>query len=153
MNFKLRVRTWIAIVSTMLVLSWAMWIFLNYVPFYLPSYMVWGGILVIGGGCVGMIFPVKKFGFVTRKHSAIAALSGLLLVVITILWPPSVAPSRREYQRLDDFLPRFQCSEYHQEIASVSAKTMIEAAPKVSLSDIPTAVFLLRVRAWAGGKR
>ena len=152
MNFKLRVRTWIVIIFVLLVLPWVIWIFLNYIPFYLPSYIVWGGILIIGGGCIGVIYPVKRIWLKTRKHSALIALSGLVLVVITLLWPSSVTVSIREHQRIDDFLPQFQCSEYHQEIVSVPAKKIVAAAPNVCLSDIPAAVLLLQVRTWAGGK-
>lgn len=152
MNCNLRFRTWVLAVFAMLISAWIIRMFLHYIPFYLPSYIVWGGIIVIGVGFAGMIFPIKRLGLKTRKRSAAIALAGLLSAVTALVWPPSLNTSAGEHHRLDDFLPQFQCSEYHQELVDIPVEELVKAAPKISMSDMPAADFLLRIRSIAAGQ-
>jgi hypothetical protein len=94
MNYRLSNRTRALIVLTVLVLGWGIWLFLDYVPFYLPSYCIWGGIFISILGCVGVVVPMNRIGL-TRKHCAAVLFFGLLLVVTAFLWPPSISTSSR----------------------------------------------------------
>ncbi len=137
---------------SVIILTWGMWIFLYYVPFYFLSYCVWGGIIIAGSGFIGILFPIQKIGLKTRKRSAGVMLTGMLVAILTLFWPPTITTSNRPSQRIDDFLPQYQCFEYHEEIAQVSYDKLQESLLTVSMEDMPVAVFLMRLRKLVEGE-
>lgn len=146
MVYKLVVPYNILLVLVIVFLAWFTWLLLGYIPFYLPSYCIWGGIFIVMLGTFGILFPIRKIGLKTRKRSALVVLAGFVLVSAALFWPPSTTISDGRNGRLDDFMPRYQCSEYHEEIARVPIEEMEQAVLAVNMTDIPAADILLRLR-------
>lgn len=146
MTIDHRIVYGLAIIIGLILLIGVVKAFLTYIPFYAPSYFIWGGIF-IGIVCViDIIFSIRFFGVETRKFAIILLLLVGLLAIVSLLWPTSISVSDKPRQRLDDFLPRFQSSEYHEEIVDVPVDKLQEAVMLVSIGDIPAANLLLRLR-------
>lgn len=120
--------------------------FLNYIPFYAPSYFIWGGIIFVFIGLFGIILPIRIIGLKTRKRSTLVTCIATMVVFITIMWPPALSKSDKPRQRIDDFMPQFQCVEYHEEWVDIPADKLQEAILQVSLSDIPAVIVLFKLR-------
>ena len=126
-------------------------LFLHYVPFDGPSYAAWSGIGVSFIGLVCLIKPLRFLGVRTRKRAALLWAAGVLLAAIGVSWPASLTQASGPPQRLDDFLSEYQFVEYHEARTDAPRAKVLEAVRQVSVADMPTATFLLRVRAVAGG--
>jgi hypothetical protein len=124
---------------------------LHYVPFYAPSYLAWTGVAATLGGLVSLARPLRILGVRTRRHAVAVVLCGVGVAVAAVLWPASIMRSAGPYQRLDDFLPEYQFSEFHEVRVHAPKEAVIKAMREVSLADMPVAVALLRIRAAAGG--
>jgi hypothetical protein len=125
---------------------------LHYVPFYAPSYLAWAGIAAALVGLVSLVRPLLVLGVRTRRRALAVALFGVGVAVAALLWPAPVTRSARPHQRLDDFLPEYQFSEYHETHVRAPVEAVVKAVREVSLADMPAAVWLLRIRAAAGGR-
>lgn len=145
MTFKFNARWAVLTIVTLAISGWICMVFLDYVPFYLPSYCIWAGLFMLMPVGMGIIVPVKKIGL-TRKRCLKMVPFLIMLIVTTYFWPPSIHTTDGEHQRLDDFLPRFQCWEYHEEVTTVPADKLKAAVPLISMSDMPMAELLLRIR-------
>jgi hypothetical protein len=146
MNRGLGVSYSVLLVFIIIFLAWFTWLLLDYIPFYLPSYCIWGGIFIVMLGTFGILFPIQRIGLKTRKRAVLVVLAGLILVSVAFFWPPSTMISDGRNGRLDEFMPRYQCSEYHAEIARVPIERLEKAVLAINITDIPAADFLLRLR-------
>jgi hypothetical protein len=127
-------------------------LFLHYVPFDLPSFAAWGGIFVALFGALCVLWPPRLLGIRRRRTGAILVAAGVLVTTTAILWPASVDEAARNGQRLDDFLSTYQFSEYHEGRVQAPVERVTAAIQRVSMADMPAAVFLMRLRALAGGE-
>jgi hypothetical protein len=125
---------------------------LRYVPFYAPSYAAWIGIAAAVLGLVCLARPLKLLHVPTRRRALAVLLCGTAVAVTGVVWPSRVVRSARPHQRLDDFLPEYQFSEYHEVRVRAPVAAVIAAMRQVSLRDMPIAVLLLRIRAATGGR-
>jgi hypothetical protein len=123
----------------------------HYVPFSAPSYLAWIGIAAAVAGLVSLARPLRFLGVRTRRHALAVAVCGVGLALAAVLWPSHVMRSARPHQRLDDFLPQYQFVEYHEARVRAPVEAVVKAIREVSLADMPAAVWLLRIRAAAGG--
>jgi hypothetical protein len=126
--------------------------FLRYVPFVAPSFAAWIGIGLVALGLASVAWPLRRLGIGSRRRGALVLVSGILLAAAGILWPGSVTRVTGPHQRLDDFLPEYQFAEYHEGWARAPRERVAEAVRQVSFADMPAAVFLMRLRALAGGE-
>jgi len=126
--------------------------FLHYVPFDAASYAAWLGIGVclLGLACVGK--PLRWMGIRSRRRAALVMAGGLVTAVVAVCWPTSVQSVAERRQRLDDFLSEWQFTEYHEGRVRASRERVVDAVRHVSFADMPAAVFLMRLRALAGGE-
>jgi hypothetical protein len=124
---------------------------LHYVPFYAPSFAAWIGIVVAFVGLVCLVRPLKWLRIRTRRGAAAVLLCGAAVAVTSVVWPAGVTRSGRPHQRLDDFLPEYQFTEYHEGRVHVPVAAVVAAMRQVSLRDMPVAVLLLRIRGAASG--
>ena len=123
----------------------------HYVPLNAPSFLAWIGVAATLAGLISLARPLRFVGVRTRWHALAVALCGAGLAVTAVLWPAHVVRSARADQRLDRFLSEFQFSEYHEARVRAPVAAVVEAVRQVSLTDMPAAVLLLRIRAAAGG--
>jgi hypothetical protein len=123
----------------------------HYVPFEATSFAAWIGIAVAVVSLLCVISPPRFLGIRSRQRSALVLVLGAALAITALLWPVSIVRATGPRQRLDDFLPEYQFREYHETVVQAPVERVIEAARGVSLADMPVAVWLMRVRALAGG--
>ncbi len=124
----------------------------HYVPFDAPSYAAWGGIATALVGVASLVKPLRFLAIRSRVRGLQVLLAGVLLAGGAVLWPVPSLRSHGPHKRLDDFMPMYQLSEYHEGRVRAPLPVVLEAARAVSLADMPVAVFLMRLRAMAGGK-
>ncbi len=138
----------LAVVVAVVFLAFA----LHYVPFDAPSYLAWVGIAAVLAGLVSLARPLRFLGVRTRWHALAVALGGLGLAVAAVLWPARVTRPAQAHSRIDRFLAEYQFVEYHEARVRAPVEAVVEAVRQVSLTDMPAAVLLMRIRAAAGGR-
>jgi hypothetical protein len=124
---------------------------LHYVPFYAPSFLAWTGIAAALAGLVSLVRPPRFLGVRTRWHALAVALCGAGLAVTAVVWPAPIVRLAQPPGRLDQFLPEYQFSEYHEARVHAPVEAVVKAMQQVSLADMPAAVLLLRIRGAASG--
>jgi len=124
----------------------------HYAPLQPLSYAVWGGIVLMLAGLVTLVKPVRLLGIGSRARALVVLLVGLACVVAALSWPAATIHALGPRQRLDDFMPAFEFYERHETLVRAAPNQVREAARSVSASDMPAAVFLMRVRAAAAGR-
>ncbi len=125
---------------------------LRYVPFYAPSYLAWIGIVAALAGLVSLVRPLRFLGVRTRVHALAVVLCGAGLALAALVWPAGVTRSARPQQRLDRFMAEYQFVEVHEARVRAPMEAVVKAVREVSLADMPVAVWLMRIRAAAGGR-
>jgi hypothetical protein len=126
-------------------------VFLHYVPFDLASFAAWGGIFAALLGLVCLVKPIRWLGIRNRARALPVVVGSLLVSATALAWPTSVVVAQGPHQRLDDFLNRYQFAEYHEGRVRAPKERVVDAVRRVSIADMPAAVFLMRLRALAGG--
>src|SRR5687768_2610720 len=74
---------------------------------------VYVGFALVFIGFVALLHPLPAIGLAERSHAIAIALAGLSLSTLAMLLP---APEKRieaPRTRLDEFIPRYQFSEFH----------------------------------------
>lgn len=138
-----------AVLATVVIAGgWGLW---RSVPFDLPSYSAWAGVFLALLALVSLVKPQRWLGIATRTRAAILLVVGVALSATGALWPCPLHRSVREKHRIDDFLPEYQFSEYHEARTRAPIDRVIEATRNVSATDIPTARVLLTLRRLADG--
>jgi hypothetical protein len=126
--------------------------FFHYVPFDLASFAAWGGIFAVLLGLVCLVKPVRRLGIRSRLAALLVVIGSLFVTATAIGWPASVVGAQGSHRRLDDFLPRYQFAEYHEGRVRASRQRVVDAVQRVTVADMPAAVFLMRLRALAEGR-
>jgi multisubunit Na+/H+ antiporter MnhB subunit len=135
-----------------LALTLLLWL-LHFAPFYALSYFFWIGIIITLIGLISLIRPLRFLFVFNRKIAAAVCCGGLLLSAICLLWPVPLLHSEGSQQHIDALMPEYSFREYHEVQVQASPNYVMQTMRQVSISDIPTVRFLLRLRELAGGKR
>jgi len=123
----------------------------HYAPFQGEAYAVYFG---IGVFIAGLLVAIKPFRFIrpkSRGFGLLLAAAGLLVFMTGMMWPAPMMPSDRPHQHIDDFMPECQFYEYHEVTVNAPAEAVSRAIGEISFSDIPVAMWLMRIRALASG--
>jgi hypothetical protein len=101
----------------------------------LSTFAVYSGLVLLLVGIIAVIHPIRRLRLTTRWHGAGAALAGVLLVVLGWSLP---IPERRAAgtTRLDEILPRYHFSEYHERRISATPGEVWRALHEVTAADI-----------------
>ena len=143
---------WLIRLIGLVVLAVLLVVLNHYAPLQPLSLAVWGGIILVLAGLVSLVKPIRLLGIGSRARAFVVVLIGLLCVALGLNWPAATVRASGTHQRLDDFMPAFEFYERHETLVSATPDRVREAARSVSLSDMPVAVFLMRVRAAAAGR-
>jgi hypothetical protein len=135
-----------------LALTLLLWL-MHYAPFYTLSYFFWIGIVLTLIGLISLVRPLRFLFVINRKIAAAVCCGGLLLSATCLLWQVPLFHSEVSRQHIDTLMPDYSFREYHEVRVQASSNQVMQAVHEVSISDIPTVRFLLRLRALAGGKR
>ena len=124
----------------------------HYIPFQVESAAVYFGIVLLSAGLLSLIRPLKFIYIKSRKSAIIPAGTGLAVIIIGLILPAKTVHSGRPHQRIDDFLPEYRFYEYHEVIVNAPADAVLRAMKDTAFSDIPAAVWLVKIRALASGR-
>ena len=145
--------TRIITISLGTVLLIAAFIFSNhYVPFQIEVAVVYLGIGFFVAGLLSVIKPFRFLHINSRKSAIILAGTGLLVFILGMILPAPMIHSSRPHQRIDDFMLEYQFYEYHEVVVNAPAETVSKAMKEVTFTDIPIAIWLMRIRAMASGQ-
>ncbi len=143
----------IIIIFLSAVLVTAALLFINYyVPFQVEWAVVYLGIILLSAGLLSLIIPLKILYIRSRKKALLPVVSGLAVIIIGMILPAPTIRSDRSHQRIDDFMPEYEFYEYHEVTINAPADKVFEAIKGVTFTDIPAAVWLVKIRALASGK-
>jgi hypothetical protein len=124
----------------------------HYVPFQIEAVVVYLG---VGFFVVGLLSEIRPFRFIhinNRKSAFLLAVAGILVFLAGMILPSTTVRSSRPHQRIDDFMPEYQFYEYHEMSIDAPADAVCKALKEVTFTDIPVAVWLMRIRAMAAGQ-
>jgi hypothetical protein len=99
------------------------------------SILVYSGLLTILAGILAVIHPIRRLRLTTRERGGLAIAAGLLLVFIA-WWLPVREMNAMGRTRLDQLLPRYHFSEYHERHIDATPAQVWRALHDVKASDI-----------------
>jgi len=111
------------------------------------SAVLYGGLAVGLAGLLSIAMPLRCLGIRSRRVGALVLGAGLVAAVASIAWP---APTRHVAglaSRLDEILPAFEFSEFHETRVHASPAQVMAAARAVTPEEIRFFVALMEVRA------
>jgi hypothetical protein len=129
----------------------ALWGLLRCVPFDLPSYAAWTGILLALLSLTAMVKPSCWLWLPRRAQAAVALCAAVAITSVATVWPLSVIRAPGPRGPLDDYLPEYQAAELHEARTRAPMARVAEAIRHVSLADMAVADLLIRLRGLGGG--
>lgn len=124
----------------------------HYVPFQIEVVVVYLGIGFFVVGLLSMIKPFRFFNINSRKLAFLLAGASLLFLVTGMILPSPMIRSSRPHQCIDDFMPEYQFYEYHEMSVNAPPGAVYKAVREVAFTDIPIAMWLLRIRGMTTGQ-
>jgi hypothetical protein len=112
--------------------------------------ILYSGVVVCFVGLVLAIWPIHRLGL-SRSSGLVIAAAGVLLVVIAVRLPAPESHVTGATTRLDQFVPRWQFSEYHRIRVNAPAARVYDAMKRVKANEI----FLFKTLTWIrrGGRK
>lgn len=98
--------------------------------------LVYSGLAALVAGLVSLLKPLRFLGIRSRKRAAVIAAGGLLLWVVGVALPAPLQRSAREAARIDDFLPEYQFSEFHELRIQAPPERVYRALREVTAEEI-----------------
>jgi hypothetical protein len=114
------------------------------------SLILYSGVVVFLVGLAFAVRPIQRLGL-GRSNGLVIAAVGVLLAVIAVRLPAAESHVARPATRLDEFVPRWQFSEYHRIRVAAPAARVYDAMKHVK----PNEIFLFKTLTWIrrGGRR
>jgi hypothetical protein len=114
------------------------------------SLVLYAGAVICLAGIVFALWPIHRFGL-DRSRGLIICAVGIVLVVIAMRLPASESRVDRASTHLDQFVPRWQFSEYHRIRVAAPAAQVYAAMKRVRADEI----FLFKTLTWIrrGGRK
>ena len=114
------------------------------------SLVLYTGAVMCLLGSVLAVWPIHRFGL-DRSRGLIVCAAGILLVVIAMRLPASESHVDAATTHLDQFVPRWQFSEYHRIHVDAPAARVYDAMKRVRANEI----FLFKTLTWIrrGGRQ
>ena len=111
----------------------------------LLSIFMYAGLTVLLASAIALVKPIRRIGLATRQRAALAAIAGMVLVLIACAWPTPVIRSAGVYSMLDDKIRAYQFAEYHEIRVNASPAKVFEAirqvtAPEIRYFDLLTSI-------------
>lgn len=129
--------------------GWGLW---QSVPFDFLSYSAWAGVFLALASLLSLPKPPKWLGIRNRTVAGCLLVLGVAMTTTAVMWPAPVQRVSAFRHRIDDFVPVYQFVEYHEARTKAPLSRVVEASRRVSLSDMPAARFLMRLRDLADGR-
>jgi hypothetical protein len=99
------------------------------------SLILYSGVVVCFVGLVLAIWPIHRLGL-SRSGGLVVAGIGVLLAVVAVRLPAPESHVTRATTRLDEFVPRWQFSEYHRIRVNAPAPRVYNAMKRVKANEI-----------------
>jgi hypothetical protein len=123
----------------------------RYVPFEIPSYLFYAGVILALAGLASLIWPLRFLLIRTRRVAAITLLAGITASACALLWPYRLVHSASK-TALDRVMPDYQFNEVHSMRVRATPEAAFRAMHEVTLDEIRLVRVLLGARALAGGR-
>ena len=109
----------------------------------LPTVLVYCGFFL---AFVSLVILVRPLGALTRTHGWVLGLAALVLVFTGMLWPARETRVSAARTRLDEFIPRYQFSEFHQLRVRAQPAEAMRAINAVTAEEIRFFKTLIAIR-------
>ena len=110
-------------------------------------FLAYAGLALASIGLVSVAVPLKFLRIRTRRTGAAAASIGAVIALAGLLLPPpSLRRGKRPASRIDEFMPVFQFSEFHQRRIRAGHARVFESIRDVTAGEIPLFGFLTGIR-------
>ena len=129
-----------------------LYLFQYFAPLEIASVTVYAGIVVALGGVLCLIKPIWRLGIRSRKLAALVILLGAALAVVGLYWPAGVTRISARQSRLDDFMPDYHFSEYHEIRVHATPDKVSAALQGVTFDELRVYHALMRIRGFAFGR-
>jgi hypothetical protein len=101
------------------------------------SILLYAGLALLMLGSVSLLRPLSFIGIVSRLHALVVFGAGLVAAMVALLVPPEAARrSTRGPTRLDEFVPEFQFSEFHERFVRATPERIDRAIRTVPAEEI-----------------
>jgi hypothetical protein len=111
--------------------------------------VVYAGLFVMLIGCVSLIKPLRVLRIATRKAGLIVTGAGMALAVVGMSLPAQVHSTAALESQLDEWIPLWQFSEYHELRVQAAPEQAWQAIHEVTADEI----FLFRTLTWIRNPR
>jgi hypothetical protein len=124
----------------------------HYVPLQPPVVCVYAGLGLLLVGLISTLKPLRVLRIRRRATALIVLLIGAAVMLGGLEWPVSSRSATGPHQRLDEFLPSYDFYERHEAYARAPVARVSDAVENVTVTDIPVAAWLMRIRGIASGR-
>lgn len=119
---------------------------MHYAKFYAPSYFFWIGVIFIITGVISLFYPLAFLFTLNRFIAILVVIGGIIISVISLLYPVKIRHSQTNNQKIDNLLPDFAFNELHEVSINASSEKVKQILQVTGVKDIPIARLLMKIR-------
>jgi len=119
---------------------------MHYAKFYAPSYFFWIGVIFIITGVISLFYPLAFLFILNRFIAILVVIGGIIISVISLLYPVKIRHSQTNNQKIDNLLPDFAFNEFHEVRINASPEKLKQILQVTGVKDIPIARLLMKIR-------
>jgi len=142
MEFKI----FLPIIITIAIALILMFCLMHYAKFYAASYFFWIGIIIMVTGFIALIHPLVSLFILNRNIALMVLCGGILIAVISLLYPVKIRHSSTQHQQIDGLIPDFAFNEFHEVSINASPEKVKQTILVTGVKDIPIARLLMKIR-------
>lgn len=142
MNFQIYYSNFICIVVALVTLLWL----LRFAKFYAPSYFFWIGTILTVLGAISLFHPLEFLFIFNRIVALLIVLGGILISIISLIYPVHIKHSPIANQKIDTIIPDFAFNEFHKVHINASIEKVKHVLQIIGVKDIPIAHLLMKIR-------
>ena len=102
----------------------------------LTSAHFYAGVVITLAGLFSLVWPLRWVGIRTRRRGLLVATIGAALTLLTTVLPNPTRTTAARDTLIDQWLPEWQFSEYHERRVRASPEQLFAAIKRVRSSDI-----------------
>lgn len=119
---------------------------MHYARFYAPSYFFWTGAILSVIGMISLVHPLAFLFIMDRTIAAFVAGSGVLVSVVSLVWPVKETHPSENDKEIDALMPEFSFNEFHEVMIQSSPERVKQVLHVTGIKDIPVAKILMQIR-------
>src|ERR1700682_1378325 len=100
------------------------------------SVLVYFGLMLAGAGLLSVVRPLRFLGIATRRQGAMVTASGVVLMIIGLVWPVTVKRTSTHSMKLDEWMPVWHFAERHTIHVDAAPERVFAAIHAVPADEI-----------------